>query len=455
MSKSSILKYAIIFSLIISILPFSFAAEACPEHDIHFFYSRTCPHCKSEMKFLKQIEGEYPELKINYLEIPINSDMLEEFAQEYNTSTTGVPRTFIGDKAFVGFAWQDGPEEFNPALKAYTGYGNQLRKEILDLLEIKNDQIKQEEQKQAFNALWILILPLLYLLSYLIFRKKLRQKGFHRHWLAGLIALIIISLFIIVTLTPETVIKNFASSLPFPIFVFIIALADGFNPCAFTVLVILLSLLTYTKDKKSMAIIGMTFIITSAIIYFIFIMVMIGVGEWAIQKYGPVIMTSLGIILLFAGIINVKDFFFFKKGLSLSISDKHKSRITRHAVKISKLLQESKSLRTFLFALAATVLLAVFVNLVELGCTALLPAAYMISLLKTVGYNTWLQVFWTMIYSVIYIIPLLAILSDFIYTFKSTRMTEKQGRILKLISGIFMLAFGIIMVFKPELLVFA
>jgi cytochrome c biogenesis protein CcdA len=67
--------------------------------------------------------------------------------------------------------------------------------------------------------------------------------------------------------------------------------------------------------------------------------------------------------------------------------------------------------------------------------------------------NFWLcSAFWTGIYAVIYIVPLLAILGNFIYFFKSSRLTEKQGRILKLVSGLFMVFFGVIMIIRPELL---
>jgi uncharacterized membrane protein HdeD (DUF308 family) len=61
---------------------------------------------------------------------------------------------------------------------------------------------------------------------------------------------------------------------------------------------------------------------------------------------------------------------------------------------------------------------------------------------------------WTGFYSLVYILPLLAILLNFVYTFKSARLTEKQGRVLKLISGLFMIFFGMIMIFSPELLMF-
>ncbi len=106
--------------------------------------------------------------------------------------------------------------------------------------------------------------------------------------------------------------------------------------------------------------------------------------------------------------------------------------------------------------LGGTILLAIFVNIIELGCTAILPAVYMTSLLQYCDSNRWLcSIFWTGIYALIYIIPLMAILANFVYSFKSSRLSETQGKMLKLIAGIFMLFFGLLMIFKPELLSFS
>jgi hypothetical protein len=99
----------------------------------------------------------------------------------------------------------------------------------------------------------IIFLPILYLSSYPLLKNKLDNEQRKRYWFGGLIATVIISLFAFITFNPDAVIKQFAQGLPFPLFVSIIALTDGFNPCAFTVLIILLSLLSYTKSKRDMA----------------------------------------------------------------------------------------------------------------------------------------------------------------------------------------------------------
>ncbi len=428
-------------------------AQASDRPSVYFFFSETCPHCRNEYSFLKKLEEKYPSIVIHYINIHENFDLYKRLAEKYNSQTGGVPRTFIGDKVFVGFAKAVGDMTYVDAYKAYYGYQNQIEKHILNLFSIGSDVSSVKVRSAPF---WIFSIILIYVFSILLFRKKLKINWSFRHWwFGGLIAVAVFSIFIFVLFTPEETIKSFASSLPFPAFVFILSLADGFNPCAFTVLIILLSLLTYTEEKKSMSLIGFAFVATSGLMYFIFIMIMIFFGHWAVDRYGPTIMHVLGIAVLLAGAINVKDYFFFKKGISLSISEKHKLRIIHHARRITNMVKEAETWYAVFAALVATFLLAVFVNLVELGCTAIFPAVYMVSLLQTYPGNVTVQIVWTVMYAVIYIIPLLIILIDFIYTFKSGRLTERQGRILKLISGIFMLVFGIIMVFKPELLMFA
>jgi hypothetical protein len=205
-----------------------------------------------------------------------------------------------------------------------------------------------------------------------------------------------------------------------------------------------------------MGIVGSTFVVTSAVMYFLFIIIMVLVGSVFLEQYGAIFMLILGIIITVAGLINLKDYFLFKQGISLSLSTEQQVVIGQKAGKIAQKIKSAEAdKKMFLTALGGTILLAIFVNIVELGCTAILPVVYMTSLIQYCTQHIGLcYTFWTAIYAGIYIIPLLAILLSFIYSFKSSRLTEEQGRILKLVSGAFMLFFGLVMIFKPEFLMF-
>ena len=464
----------IMFIFLITLIPAVISEEQIctnPDDSVNFelyndslvlFYSYTCPHCHEEMKFLENtVKKIYPNLNMHFYEISRaenekHRELFNLFANKYNSSTSGVPRTFISGRAFIGFDKGNGELNYNPAYKANIGYKNQLMASIDELAASQNMTKCSEDntkEKNNYSAFYSFLILLLYLPTYFIFKKTFTNKPqYKRYWLSGLVFSILASVFVFIMIIPESLISGFAQKMPFGLFVSIIALADGFNPCAFTVLFILLSLLTYTKNKKTMFHIGNTFIIISAIMYFIFIMIMVLVGSVIIEKHGEIILKILGIVILIAGTINLKDFIFFKKGFSLTLSKNETSKITKKARQIITRLKNDTTRKGFWMAILATALLAVGVNIVELGCSAILPAVYMSALISKYGEISIIHYIWTAIYSLIYVLPLYAILLNFIYTFKSERISEDQGRILKLIAGTFMLICGIIMVINPNLL---
>lgn len=429
--------------------------------DVYFFYSSTCPHCAKEKPLLEAIDQKYSEVNIQFTEVRSHPERWQEFRQKRGISSGAVPRTVIGDRSFIGFSDRKGPLEYNQAYSGFVGYRNQIIKAIeketgITISLSETGEIVKPPKKEQFP--WkIFLLPAAYLCTYPFFAAKTSANKGLRPWFAGAIATIIITLFLGIVLTPNALIKEAAQGLPFPLFVFTIALADGFNPCAFTVFIVLLSLLTYTKNRRDMAIVGTTFIATSAIVYFAFIMLMVAVGSVFWENLGSIFLLILGGFLIVAGAINIKDYFFFKQGVSLSLSESDQRTFSKKASKIVRQLQGTKiNSLAFISALSGTILLAFFVNTIELGCTAILPTAYMASLLNYCQGNSWLcWSFWTGFYGIIYALPLLAILLNFIYSFKSARMSESQGRVLKLASGLFMIFFGSVMLLKPELLMLA
>ena len=436
---------------------------AAPEVvDIYFFHSKTCPHCQKQKPVMEAVARFNEEIKLHDYEVSENTQIWRNFLDKHQLKSEAVPRTVVGDKQFIGYSESQGKLEYNPVYQGYIGYKNQIiaaiETELGHPVNLATTRSPDKNQLSGSSLPWqILALPILYLLAYpLVIKKFLRNQGKSGFGL-GLIAVILVSLFWFFSVTPDVTLKEFAQSLPFPLFVSTIALADGFNPCAFTVLIILLSLLTHTRSRKQMAVIGSTFVATSAIMYFVFIMAMILVGSLFLEQYGTIAMLGLGVVVAIAGLINLKDYFWLKQGFSLSLSAKQQLVVSKKASQISKKLTAGKQNKTMLFtALGGTILLGIFVNIIELGCTAILPAVYMTSIIQYCSSNLWLcAAFWTAIYALIYIIPLVVILANFIYSFKSSRLSESQGKILKLTAGIFMLFFGLLMIFKPELLTFS
>ena len=422
--------------------------------DIYFFYSRTCPHCHKQMELMRPLAAHNPELRVHFHETARDQELWQQFRDQHQISSGAVPRTFIGEATFIGYSETAEDLQYLEQYQGYLGNPTQLIKEIEKQLGHKvelGDFVRPAAVDRLLPPYWPLVLLLLYAASYFIFRNKLKEKEKLRLWLGGFAAAFIVSVFIVLGNIPDARIQAWAERFPYPLFVFTIALADGFNPCAFTVLIILLSLLTHTRGRRDMALIGLTFITTSAVMYFLFIMIMVLVGSLFIERYGHILMMVLGGIVTIAGVINIKDYFFLHQGFSLGLSADQQARFGKKASAIVRDLKGGSG--RLGLALAATVTLAVFVNIIELGCTAMLPAVYMTTLVKRFSdYASY--GLWTGFYALVYIIPLLLILGNFIYLFSSVRISEEAGRRLKLFAGSFMLFFGLIMMFRPSLLSF-
>lgn len=236
--------------------------------------------------------------------------------------------------------------------------------------------------------------------------------------------------------------RLYYSNLSLPVLTIILAGLDSINPCSFFVLLFLLSLLIYTKSRKRMLLIGGIFVFFSAFIYFI-LMILIMFFFVTIKDQIPIVFIG-GIIALIFGFLNIKDFFFFKKGPSLSISDSNKPKLYSQMRKIIKI--------TSIPALIiATIVLATSANMVELVCSLNLPVIYT-GILTTYQLSNIQNIFYLIAYNFIYVIPLIVIVIAITITLGKWKLSEIQGRKLKLFSGLMMFLLGIIMLVKPVLL---
>ena len=225
-----------------------------------------------------------------------------------------------------------------------------------------------------------------------------------------------------------------------PVFTVVIAALDAFNPCAFFILFFLLSLMVHHRSRARMLVIGCTFVLCSGVMYFLFMSAWLNL--FLITEELIIITTIAGLIAVSFGLINIKDYFFFKQGISLSLSDSSRSRLF---IRIRALTQSGN----WLTMIAATIVLAIAANSYELLCTAGLPMVYTrvltLNELSSLQYYLYLG-----LYNLVYIIPLLVIVVLFTLTMGSRKLSEQSGRLLKLLSGSMMLGLGVILLLKPE-----
>ncbi len=222
-----------------------------------------------------------------------------------------------------------------------------------------------------------------------------------------------------------------------------VGLIDGFNPCAMWVLLFLLSLLVNLQDRRKILIIAGTFILISGLAYFAFMAAWLNV--FLLVGYLRPIQIALGLIAIAVGSVHIKDFFALHRGFSLSIPEAAKPGIyarTRQIITAENLWG----------ALIGASVLAVMVNIVELLCTAGLPALYT-EILTMQNLPAWQNYAYLALYNVGYMFDDALMVGLVVITLSKRKLQEGQGRWLKLISGVVIAALGATMIFKPELLV--
>ena len=235
-------------------------------------------------------------------------------------------------------------------------------------------------------------------------------------------------------------IETSVSSLP--LMTLMIAGIDAFNPCAFFVLMFLLSLMLHTGKRRRMLLVGGVFVFFSGLLYFLFMSAWLNL--FRVIGHLDAITIGAALVALIIGLINIKDYFWFKQGVSLTISEQAKPKLFQ---RMRNLLQ-ARSLPTLLLATSG---LALFANLYEFLCTAGFPMVYTriltLSELSTLQYYAYL-----LLYNIIYVIPLLVIVLVFVISMSVRKLQETEGRQLKLLSGNMMLILGLVLLLTPTLL---
>ena len=231
-----------------------------------------------------------------------------------------------------------------------------------------------------------------------------------------------------------------AATLSLPLLTILLASLDAFNPCAFFVLLFLLSLLAHQQNRQRMLIMGSVFIAVSGVMYFAFMAAWLNL--FLILGSLPWVTLAASLLALAIGAVNVKDFLFFHKGVTLSIPESGKADIFQ---RVRRMLGAGK----LPAMLAATTVLAIVANLYELLCTAGFPMIFtrLLTLQEDNGVRHYLYL---ALYNVIYVLPLFVIVLAFVRSMGSRKLNEREGRLLKLLSGLMMIGLGSVLLLAPE-----
>lgn len=222
----------------------------------------------------------------------------------------------------------------------------------------------------------------------------------------------------------------------------LIALVDGFNPCSLWALSILLALVLRTGSRGRVLMVGMTFLTITAGMYALYIVGLYGVLTLA--AHATWVRVSMALIALAFGLINLKDYFAFKRGPSLTIADSAKPGLYRRM----RRLTDDRPLRS---VLAGTGLLAVGVSILETPCTAGYPLLWT-DLVSSQGVETAGAVALFALYMAVFLADELIVFGGAVATMRAAKLEERHGRVLKLVSGTLMISLALTLIFAPELM---
>lgn len=232
------------------------------------------------------------------------------------------------------------------------------------------------------------------------------------------------------------------SELSLPVLTIVLGALDSINPCSFFIFLILLSLLIHMHSRKKMLLVAGIFIFFSGFFYFLLMVAMINV--FSLVENQIIITLIAGCLALIFGGLNIKDFFFFKRGFTTSIPEDKKNKLYKQMRNIAKI--------TYMPGLIGyTIILAISVNTVELFCTLGLPLVYT-NILYSYHFSSLTNYCYIALYNIVYVIPLVIMVLIFAIILKHWKMSEWQGRILKLYAGMLMVALGLILIIYPGFL---
>lgn len=395
------LKMFLILTLfLILFIPFGINAEE-NEIRLYLFHSSSCPHCKAEIEFLESIKDDYPSLKVVEYEVSkneMNYNFYNKVLKKTGINTTGVPFTLIGTDYYVGFDESTGTDkEIKKSIEKF------LNGDYVDVIaKIKNGEDISDIKYNVDSS----------------DEKEIPILG-----------------------------KIDSKSVSLPILSIVMGALDGFNPCAMWVLLFLITMLFNMKDKKKMWILGLTFLGTSALVYLLIMLAWLKVAiSFTTVKW---IRILIALVALCGGIVNLNG---FRKSIQNKtdgcevVDDKKRKKTFK---KIKDIVNEKK----FVLALVGVITLAVSVNFIELACSAGLPLIFTqvlaLNNLSTLEYSIYM-----FIYILFFLLDDIVVFVIAMLTLNVKGISSKYGKYSHLVGGIIMVLIAVLMLFKPEWLMF-
>lgn len=427
---SSLKKLLPLFIILFVLCIFS-PANSSGNVNIYFFWGAGCPHCAKEKELLDFYKKTHPYINVVDFEVHGSSEngaALSKVAEALKVRVDGIPFTVIGDKTFIGYSEFVTPGEILDRIKfCHDNECPDLAGSVLinsggDAADLQDDNFVESDEEPAAAT-----------------TAPVRTTG-----MAAITGNASVeesdNKLMNIPILGEIDVLRFS----LPIIAVVMGFLDGFNPCALWALLFLISLLLGMQNKKRMWILGSAFIVISAFVYFLFmaawlnLILFIGFIIW--------VRFLIGGVALFGAFHNLKKYF-QKKEVGCEVANTEKRQ--RIFMKIRQVVQQ----HSLPIALGGIILLAFAVNLVELICSAGLPAVFT-QILAINDLELWQYYGYIILYIFFFMLDDLIVFVIAMATLHLTGITTKYTRFSKLAGGLLMLIIGLLLIFKPEWLMF-
>lgn len=378
-----------------------FASEK--DLNIYLFYGDGCPHCAAEEKFLNEYLKKDKSVKLHKYEIWYDTENAEKYKEVnkiLNDNSNSIPYLIIGNNTISGYVEDITDEEIKNTINFYK---NKSYKDKVGIYLGIVDENDESESNLKYNNNEVNI---------------------------------------------PVIGKVDAKKVSISLSAIVIGLVDGFNPCAMWILIFLISMLIGMKNKKRMWVLGITFLLSSALVYFLFLISWLNLAVFLNKiVYIRVAISAIATVLGVYQIVRFTSSVFNQKDDGCEVVDsKGRKKIIKS---INKIVKE----KSFILALLGVVLLAFSVNIIELLCSLGLPVMFS-EILAVNNISKTGQVLYSLLYVFFFLIDDIVVFIIAMKTLEIKAISNKFGKYSHLIGGIIMLVIGLLMILKPEWLMF-
>lgn len=390
-----------VFLSLVAWLP---AAAAPGGADVYLFWRSGCPHCEREIAFLKKLEAEQPALRVRYFNVWAGAGqraLLRRVGVALKSDVSAVPFTVVGDQVWVGYLDDrtTGAQIRQRALECLAGACPDSVRGLLAGSDVASGPPPNAGAARADipETVW---LPLL----------------------------------------GEVAVKG----LSLPVLTVVLAALDGFNPCAMWVLVLLIGVLLGLPDRRRRWLLGSAFLVVSAAVYFVFLaawlnlFLFLGLTLW--------VRLAVGAAALAGGGYYLREYVLNRAAVCKVTAPAERRQVFDR-------LRELASRRSLPLALGGIVLLAFAVNLVELLCSAGLPAVYT-HVLTLSDLPRWQYYGYLLLYVFVFLLDDLLVFAVAMTTLEVTGLSAKYTRYAQLVGGVVLVVLGALLLLRPEWLMF-